>query len=235
MRESTVADHRTPTRTRIKVCGLTRPEDVRAAVELGVDAIGLVFYPPSKRSLDLSHARALRELVPAFVDVVTLFVNPSAQDVQQVIDTVKPDLLQFHGEEPPGFCERFGMRYMKGFRVGAPGLDTPSGLARHCAAYAQASAWLFDSYSGGYGGSGTSFAPALLAQVQEGSAGARPLVLAGGLSAANIATFLATVRPYAVDVSSGVEDAPGLKNTDKIRAFVRAVGDADRMRHVSHS
>lgn len=224
-----MADHPALRRTRIKVCGLTRSDDVRAAVDAGVDAVGLVFYPPSKRALDVQHARALREGVPAFVDVVTLFVNPTAADVQRVIDTVSPDLLQFHGEESPEFCASFGVRYMKGFRVGAPGLETAQELARHCAAYARASAWLFDSYSGGYGGSGTSFDPALLAQVQD-SAQARPLVLAGGLSAANVVGLLSTMQPYAVDVSSGVEDAPGLKNPDKIRAFVRAVVDADRTR-----
>lgn len=221
-----MVDQRAPARTRVKVCGLTRPEDVRVAVDAGVDAIGLVFYPPSKRSMDPVRAQALRELVPAFVDVVALFVNPTVSDVQQVIDAVRPDLLQFHGEESPEYCVSFGVRYMKGFRVGAPGLDTPSGLVQHCSAYAQASAWLFDSYSGGYGGSGTSFDPELLGEVQD-SICARPLVLAGGLTVANVATLLATVRPYAVDVSSGVEDAPGLKNAEKIRAFVRAVVDAD--------
>lgn len=225
-----MADHGVSARTRIKVCGLTCTEDVRAAVDAGVDAIGLVFYPPSKRSMELAPAQMLRELVPAFVDVVALFVNPTVADVQQVIDTVRPDLLQFHGEESPEFCERFGMRYMKGFRVGAPGLDTPSELVRHCSAYAQASAWLFDSYSGGYGGSGTSFDPDLLSGVR-GSAQARPLVLAGGLTVVNVATLLSTIRPYAVDVSSGVEDAPGLKNAQKIHAFVRAVLEADAARH----
>lgn len=219
-------DQRAPARTRIKICGLTRPDDVRAAVEAGVDAIGLVFYPPSKRSMDLVRAQALRELVPALVDVVALFVNPTVSDVEQVMDAVRPDLLQFHGEESPEYCASFGMRYMKGFRVGAPGLESPSKLMQHCSTYALASAWLFDSYSGGYGGSGTSFDPQLLGEVQ-GSAQARPLVLAGGLTVANVAALLSAVRPYAVDVSSGVEDAPGLKNAEKIRAFVRAVVEAD--------
>ena len=216
-----------PVRTRVKVCGLTRPDDVRAAVELGVDAVGLVFYPPSKRMLDLQRARELRALVPAFVDAVALFVNPDPDQVRRTLDAVRPDLLQFHGEESPEFCESFGVRYMKGFRVGAPGLDTPEGLARHCAAYTSASAWLFDSYSGGYGGSGTSFEPSLLSGLR-GSVGARPLILAGGLSAENVGFLLGMVHPYAVDVSSGVEDAPGLKNRDKIHAFMLAVYRADR-------
>ncbi|MBV6272182.1 phosphoribosylanthranilate isomerase [Alcaligenaceae bacterium CGII-47] len=220
-------DHQVYARTRIKICGLTRADDVHAAVRAGADAIGLVFYPPSKRSMDLSRARTLRELAPAFVDVVALFVNPDRQYVQQVIDTVNPDLLQFHGEESPAFCASFGVRYMKGFRVGAPSLDSASGLARYCAAYAQASAWLFDSYSGGYGGSGTSFEQSLLAEVRA-SEHARPIVLAGGLSVANVPGSLSAVHPFAVDVSSGVEDAPGIKNPEKIRAFVQAVANADK-------
>src|SRR5690606_2679916 len=118
----------------------------------------------------------LRVLVPAFVDVTALFVNPDTAQVRETLEAVKPDLLQFHGEESPAFCESFGVRYMKGFRVGAPGLDTPEGLASHCAAYASASAWLFDSYSGGYGGSGTSFEPSLLSGLR-GAPQARPLVL----------------------------------------------------------
>lgn len=221
---STVAD--VPVRTRVKVCGLTRSADVHAAVELGVDAVGLVFYPPSKRMLDLAHARELRALVPAFVDAVALFVNPDPAEVRRTLDAVRPDLLQFHGEESPEFCESFGVRYMKGFRVGAPGLNTPAGLAQHCSTYATASAWLFDSYSGGYGGSGTSFDPSLLSDLH--GATARPLVLAGGLSPDNIEALLAAVHPYAVDVSSGVEDAPGLKNKEKIRAFMQAVYKVDR-------
>src|SRR5690606_21384013 len=130
-------------RTRVKICGLTRPQDLDAAVAAGADAVGLVFYPPSRRCLTLEQAAALRARVPAFVTVTALFVNPDAQAVQQVIETVRPDLLQFHGEESPDFCTRFGVRHLKAFRVGAPGQDTPAGLAQACQAHRQAAGWLF--------------------------------------------------------------------------------------------
>ncbi len=186
----------------------------------------MVFYPPSRRFLDAGAAAALRGLVPAFVDVVALFVNPSAAEVHEIIDTVNPDMLQFHGEESPGFCAQFGIRYIKGFRVGAPGLDTAETLAAHCAAYDRAAAWLFDSFSQGYGGSGTALDLALLREVAQAPA-ARPLVLAGGLSAGNVGTRIAELRPYAVDVSSGVEESPGIKDPVQIQAFMRAVRAAD--------
>lgn len=215
-----------PRRTRVKVCGLTRRDDVRAAVDAGADAVGLVFYPPSRRFLDVGTAAALRDLVPAFVDAVALFVNPSVAEVREVIETVGPDLLQFHGEESPEFCAQFGVRYLKGFRVGAPGQDTAETLAAHCATHGHAAAWLFDSFSQGYGGSGTSLDPALLREVAH-APHARPLVLAGGLSAGNVGARIAELRPYAVDVSSGVEESPGLKDPARIRAFMRAVRAAD--------
>lgn len=215
-----------PRRTRVKICGLTRPDDVRAAVDAGADAIGLVFYPPSRRFLDVGAAAALRELVPAFVDVVALFVNPAVAEVDEIIRCVNPDLLQFHGEETPEFCRQFGVRYMKGFRVGAPGQDTADVLAAHCATYGEAAGWLFDSFSQGYGGSGTSLDPALLHQVAD-APDARPLVLAGGLSPDNVGERIVGLRPYAVDVSSGVEESPGLKDPARIRAFMRAVRIAD--------
>lgn len=217
----------TASRTRVKICGLTRPQDVHAAVEAGVDAIGLVFYPASRRVLTLEHAAALRAAVPAFVSVVALFVNPHEVDVTQVLDTVHPDLLQFHGEESPAFCEQFGTRYLKAFRVGAPGLDTPDGLGSRCRQYPRASGWLFDSFSPGYGGSGSRFDPALLAAVPRGE-GSPALILSGGLDADCVGQGIADWQPFAVDVSSGVESAPGIKDADRIRRFVRAVRAADQ-------
>lgn len=214
-------------RTRVKVCGMTRPDDIQAAVDAGVDAIGLVFYPPSRRCLDVQAARELRRAVPGFVDTVVLFVNPSDADVQSVIDTVQPDLLQFHGEESPEFCARFGVRYLKGFRVGAPGLDTAEKLALHCARYHQASGWLFDSFSEGYGGSGMALDLGLLGQISA-MPDARPLILAGGLNGGNVAARIQQLQPYAVDVSSGVEVSPGLKDPGRIREFMRIVQMADR-------
>lgn len=217
----------TASRTRVKICGLTRPQDVRAAVDAGADAIGLVFYPASRRALALDHAAALRAAVPAFVSVVALFVNPDNIAVTQVLDAVRPDLLQFHGEEPPAFCEQFGARYLKAFRVGAPGLDTPEGLASRCRQYPRASGWLFDSFSPGYGGSGSRFDPALLAAVPR-DVGSPALILSGGLDADCVGKGIAEWRPFAVDVSSGVESAPGIKDADRIRSFVRAVRAADQ-------
>lgn len=213
-------------RTRIKICGLTREEDVQAAVTAGADAIGIVFYPASRRYVTPERAARLRALVPAFVDVVALFVNPDPAFVQEVLRTVQPDLLQFHGDESPVFCERFGARYLKAFRVGAPAQETSPALARHCQRYRSAAAWLFDSYSAAYGGSGRTFDAGLLHDVKRLSS-APEIVLAGGLTPDAVAARIRDVQPYGVDVSSGVETGPGLKSPDMIRAFIRAVQAAD--------
>ena len=141
-------------RTRVKICGLTRETDIIAAVEAGADAIGLMLYSGSKRCLTAERAAQLRRLVPAFVSATALFVNASPSAIQAVIDSVNPDLLQFHGDESPEACRQSGRLYLKAFRVGAPGLDTPESLAAHCKNYDDAAGWLFDSYSAGYGGSG---------------------------------------------------------------------------------
>lgn len=213
-------------RTRVKICGLTREADIASAVQAGADAIGFVFYPGSKRYLSPAQAATLRRTVPAFVDVVALFVNPTPSDVQAVLEQVGPDLLQFHGDESVQDCTRYGVRYLRAFRAGAPGLDTPQGLAEHCRAYGDAAGWLFDSYSAGYGGSGLTFDHTLLANVHTDPA-ARPVILSGGLNVDNIAAAIRTTRPWAVDVSSGVEDAPGIKSAVKIQALMRAIHTAD--------
>lgn len=217
------------TRTRVKICGLTRPHDVQAAVAAGADAIGLVFYPTSSRAVSLGHARRLRELVPAFVDVVALFVNPHHDQVQTVIEQIQPDLLQFHGDESPSFCQGFNRRYIRAFRVGAPGLDTASGLLQVAREYPDASGWLFDSYSAAYGGSGLKFDTRLLADVQA-APDSRPLILAGGLVPETMPQTLADVKPYAIDVSSGVELSPGIKCAQKLMQFTAAVQHADFIR-----
>lgn len=209
-------------RTRIKICGLTREQDIRAAVEAGADAIGMVFYPRSPRYLSPGRAAELRALVPPFVDVVALFVNAPGQDIAEVLDVVKPDLLQFHGDETPEECERHRMRYLRAFRVGGPGLETSQALLKSCEQYNSAAGWLFDSHSDGYGGSGRAFDWSLVS-----SASARPVVLSGGLHAENVAAALAALRPFAVDVSSGVEEAPGIKSAEKIARFVAEVRRAD--------
>jgi phosphoribosylanthranilate isomerase len=213
-------------RTRIKICGLTREDDLAAAIEAGADAVGFVFHPASKRCLSPQRAAQLRREVPAFVDAVALLVDASQSDAQAVIDAVRPDLLQFHGGETPEACRRFGMRYLRAFRVGAPGQESAAALAAHCAGYGDAAGWLFDSYTPGYGGSGLTFDHRLLAGVQADPA-ARPLVLSGGLKPETVAAAVRAVRPWAVDVSSGVELEPGIKSAERIRAFIQAVREAD--------
>ncbi|ASC68632.1 N-(5'-phosphoribosyl)anthranilate isomerase [Achromobacter denitrificans] len=213
-------------RTRIKICGLTREQDIDAAVAAGVDAIGFVFYAKSKRCLTPLRAAQLRRAVPAFVDVVALFVNPPEDEVRAVLDQVGPELLQFHGDETPQDCARYGHRFLRAFRAGAPGLDTAEDLASACRAYGEAAGWLFDSYSAGYGGSGHGFDYALLDDVKDDPV-SRPLILSGGLNAENVGQAVQTLRPWGVDVSSGVEVEQGIKSSDRISFFVAAVQAAD--------
>lgn len=204
-------------RTRVKICGLTRAGDVRAAAEAGADAIGLVFYPPSPRFLQLEQARELRREVPAFVSAVALFVNPSLEEVERVLERVRPDALQFHGEETPEFCARFGVPWIKACRV-RPGVD----LLEYLRPFSGASAWLADAYVEGYGGAGERFdwtqIPAKLD---------RPLILSGGLTRDNVRQAIRGLRPWAVDVSSGVESAKGVKDAARIAAFIEEVRNAD--------
>ncbi|WP_447918962.1 phosphoribosylanthranilate isomerase [Achromobacter aegrifaciens] len=213
-------------RTRIKICGLTREQDIDAAVAAGVDAIGFVFYAKSKRCLTPTRAAQLRRMVPAFVDVVALFVNPDEAEVQAVLDQVGPELLQFHGDETPQDCARYGHRFLRAFRAGAPGLETAEDLASTCRAYGEAAGWLFDSYSAGYGGSGHGFEYALLDEVKADPM-SRPLILSGGLNAENVGEAVQLIRPWAVDVSSGVEVEQGIKSSDRISFFVAAAQAAD--------
>ncbi len=209
-------------RTRIKICGLTREADIDAAVEAGADAIGMVFYPPSPRALTPERAAVLRRRVPPFVDVVALFVNARADEVRAVCDQVGPELLQFHGDEQPADCTAFGQRYLRAFRVGAPGLETAPALLESCRAFGTAAGWLFDSHSEGYGGSGRTFDWSLVRNAND-----RPVVLSGGLHAENVGQAIHAVRPTAVDVSSGVESARGIKSAERIHAFVAEVRRAD--------
>lgn len=213
-------------RTRIKICGLTREQDIEAAVSAGVDAIGFVFYAKSKRCLTPTRAAQLRRTVPAFVDVVALFVNADPTDVQAVLDQVGPELLQFHGDETPQDCARYGHRFLRAFRAGAPGLATAEDLAASCRAYGEAAGWLFDSYSAGYGGSGHGFDYALLDDVRADPV-SRPLILSGGLTPESVGQAVQSVRPWGVDVSSGVEVQQGIKSSDRISFFVEATQEAD--------
>ena len=204
-------------RTRIKICGLTRVRDVRAAVDAGADAIGLVFYPPSPRFLSLEAAKELRDAVPPFVTSVALFVNPTGEQVRQVLECVRPALLQFHGEETPEFCARFGLPYLKACRV-KQGVD----LLEYLQPFSGAAGWLLDSHVAEYGGVGETFDWSLVPAERM-----RPLILSGGLSCENVGEAVRRVRPWAVDVSSGVETAKGIKDAAKIAAFVTEVRNAD--------
>ena len=204
-------------RTRVKICGITRVADARAAADAGADAIGLVFYAPSPRMLALEQARALRRALPPFVCAVALFVDPDAAEVARVIEAVRPDALQFHGDEPPEFCAGFGLPYLKACRV-RPGVD----LLEYLRPYSDAAGWLADAYVEGYGGRGASFDWCLVPAER-----ARPLILSGGLTPGNVGEAIRRVRPWGVDVSSGVESAKGIKDAAKIAAFLAEVKHAD--------
>jgi phosphoribosylanthranilate isomerase len=204
-------------RTRVKICGITRTQDASAAAEAGADAIGLVFYPPSPRYLSAERAVEVRDALPPFVQTVALFVNPDAAQVAQVLQRVRPGALQFHGDETPAFCAQFGVPWMKACRV-KPGVD----LLEYLRPFSGASAWLLDSYVEAYGGVGESFDWALVPAQLE-----RPLILSGGLAPGNVAGAVRQVRPWGVDVSSGVESAKGIKDAAKIAAFIAEVRNAD--------
>jgi len=204
-------------RTRIKICGITRPGDAVAAAQAGADAIGLVFYPRSPRFLNVERAREIRDALPPFVQAVALFVNPDAAQVAQAIGRVHPALLQFHGEETPDFCAQFGLPYVKACRV-TQGVD----LLKYLRLFATASGWLLDAHVEEYGGVGARFDWSLVPARLE-----RPLVLSGGLTRENVGEAVRRVRPWAVDVSSGVELSKGIKDAAKIAAFIAEVRNAD--------
>jgi phosphoribosylanthranilate isomerase len=203
-------------RTRIKICGITRPGDGVVAANAGADAIGLVFYPPSPRYLSVERAREIRDALPPFVQTVALFVNADAAQVSQAIGRVHPAMLQFHGEETPEFCAQFGLPFVKACRVkqGVSALE-------YLHPFSRAAAWLFDSHVPEYGGVGESFDWSLVPSTD------KPVILSGGLSRANVAEAIRRVRPWGVDVSSGVESAKGIKDAAKIAAFIAEVRNAD--------
>jgi phosphoribosylanthranilate isomerase len=208
-------------RTRVKICGITEPAHARAAAEAGADAIGLVFYPRSPRYLSAERAVEIRDALPPFVQTVALFVNADAAQVAQVIGRVRPALLQFHGEETPQFCAQFGVPYVKACRV-PPGMGQSLDLLEYLRPFASAAAWLLDSYVEEYGGVGERFDWSIVPRRLE-----RPLILSGGLAPDNVAEAIRRVRPWGVDVSSGVESAKGVKDAAKIAAFIGEVRNAD--------
>jgi phosphoribosylanthranilate isomerase len=201
-------------RTRIKICGITRVEDARIAVELGADAIGLVFYAPSPRSIGLPQARAIIAAIPPFVTIVGLFVDPAQDQVESVLAACSINLLQFHGDEAPDFCGKFGLPYLKAARVRAD-----ADLVQYLSPYHAARGWLLDAYHEQlYGGTGEPFDWKLIPRDL-----ARPVILSGGLTPDNVGAAVRQVRPWAVDVSSGVEAAKGVKDAAKIAAFIAGV------------
>jgi len=206
-------------RTRVKVCGITRVEDAKAAVDAGADAIGLVFYEPSPRYVRIQQAREIAASVPAFVSVVALFVNADAEYVQDVLNSVRIDLLQFHGDEENDFCSQFQRPFIKAQRV-----RETSDVVASCVRFPDALAILLDSYKPGVpGGTGESFDWSLIPKSQT-----KPLILAGGLTPENVAPAIKQVQPFAVDVSGGVEQSKGIKDPAKIDAFLSEVYGVSR-------
>jgi phosphoribosylanthranilate isomerase len=199
---------------RSKICGITRIEDALAAAHAGADAIGLVFYAKSPRAVSVQQARAIIAALPPFVTVTGLFVNASRCELGEILDAVPLDLLQFHGDETPAECEGYHRPYIKALRV-RPGDD----LQAACRAYRNASGILLDTFVAGVpGGTGEAFDWSLVPKHLE-----QPIVLAGGLHAGNVAQAIAQVKPWAVDVSGGVESSKGIKDHGKIDAFIKAV------------
>ena len=202
---------------RSKICGITRIEDALAAAQAGADAIGFVFYAKSPRAVDVRQARAIIAELPPFVTTVGLFVNASRCELNEILEVVPLDLLQFHGDETPQDCEGYHRPWIKALRV-RPGDD----LEAACKLYAGARGILLDTYVAGVpGGTGEAFDWSLVPERLS-----KPIILAGGLSADNVGQAIAQVRPYAVDVSGGVEQAKGIKDAAKIEAFMQAVKQA---------
>jgi phosphoribosylanthranilate isomerase len=201
--------------TRVKICGITRPEDALCAADEGVDAIGLVFYEKSPRCVTPEQAIEVCKILPAFVTSVALFKDADAEKVNRIMEEVPIDLLQFHGSESAEFCRQFGRPYIK-----ALGMDGQSAnVSRQGSAYYDARGLLLDSHApGAAGGTGESFDWTTIPQDLP-----QPLILAGGLDATNVAEAIRTVKPYAVDVSSGVESEKGIKSAKKISEFMKKV------------
>jgi phosphoribosylanthranilate isomerase len=201
-------------RVRVKICGITRVEDALVAVKSGADAIGLVFYAASPRNVTISQAQEIANKIPAFVSVVGLFVNAEASFINEVISQVKIDLLQFHGDETPEECAQYALPFIKAIRVK---IDT--NLVQCSKDFSAAKALLLDTYTEGVaGGTGHVFDWNLIPKQLT-----KPVILAGGLSAGNVAQAIQQVSPYAVDVSGGVEISKGIKDAAKIAAFMQQV------------
>jgi phosphoribosylanthranilate isomerase len=200
-------------RTRVKICGITSRQDAEFAVNFGADAIGLVFYPKSPRAVTIAQAKDIIERLPPFVSVVALFVDEKPNTVIECLKALPIDLLQFHGNESPDYCEQFEHPYIKAVRM-RESVDLQVVVKQ----YQKASALLLDSYQPGVpGGTGQIFNWSWIAALE------KPIILAGGLNSKNIASAIQQVKPYAVDVSGGVELEKGIKDKEKIHAFMREV------------
>lgn len=204
-------------RTRVKICGITRKQDAQLAVDAGVDAIGLVFYEKSPRFVSKTQAAEISRIMPAFVSRVALFKDADKKMIDAVLDDVEIDLIQFHGSESIEFCERFKLPYIKA--LGLKGAEHDADyLSTNVDAFKSAKAILLDGHAPGEaGGTGESFDWASISAVN------KPVILAGGLTPENVKQAIEIVRPFAVDVSSGVESAPGIKDKEKISAFMAHV------------
>jgi len=204
--------------TAVKICGITRPEDALAAARAGAHAIGLVFYAKSPRHVTPARAAEIIRVLPPFVTTVGLFVDATAEEVRAAVGRAPVGLLQFHGDETPEFCRQFKRPYVKAVRV-RPGVD----LLQYAREYHDAKALLLDNYVEGlHGGSGVAFDWSLIPRGLP-----LPVILSGGLTPENVMEAVRRVRPSAVDVSSGVESAKGVKDAQKIVAFLKGVRNAD--------
>ena len=204
-------------RTRVKICGITRCEDAQLAVDAGADAIGLVFYEKSPRFVNIELAAEISRVIPAFVSRVALFKDAQQQMIESVLEQVEIDLIQFHGSETADYCEQFNRPYIKA--IGMKGTEHDADfLITSARSYQSDKAILLDGHAPGEaGGTGESFDWTSIAAVD------KPIVLAGGLTPANVKQAIDLVHPFAVDVSSGVESSPGIKDKDKVAAFMKQV------------
>jgi phosphoribosylanthranilate isomerase len=213
-------EHPLTQRTRVKICGITRADDALAAAVMGVDAIGLVFYAASPRHVEIERAAEICRQLPAFVTTVALFLDAELSQVERVLEHVPIDLLQFHGSEEPAYCEHFGLPYIKALGMGSLSGD---GLVSQSKAYKNARGLLLDSHAhGAAGGTGESFDWQRIPDLDA------PVILAGGLTVENVAAAIRDVHPWAVDVSSGVEQDKGIKSVDLMSAFMNEVENANR-------
>ncbi len=208
-------------RTRIKICGITRIDDALCAASAGADAIGLIFYPPSPRVVTIEQAASISAVLPPFVSTVALFVNASVHEVEDVMRHLRPSILQFHGDEDAAFCTQFGVPFIKAMRVGER--MRSHDLLEYADEFKAARAVLLDTLAPGiYGGSGESFDWNLIPVGMR-----RRVLLSGGLHPENVSGAIRLIRPWAVDVSSGVEASKGVKDHAKIHKFIEEVRNAD--------